>query len=72
MIQLNHSVKPVDLVRSATDDARVLAKAREALATPSKYGHSDVGEAICSYLKGQETLDETIWFLEVAFLGKKL
>lgn len=50
-------------------DAAALAKAREAYAAPSRWGHSDLGDMLLRYLAGEVTLAYFLWFADVTYLG---
>lgn len=66
---LNKTRMQARLLEQRDADATALAKAREAFAAPSKWGHSDLGDMLLRYLAGEATLAYFLWFADVTYLG---
>ena len=47
-------------MKSAGTYDKILAKAREAVAIPSKYGHSDIGDVLVRWLRSELSDEEAI------------
>lgn len=52
-------------------DGIAIAKCREVLAAPCQYGHSDLGDFLAAYLKGDDSLESFLWNCDVTWLGSK-
>lgn len=55
----------------STNDAIALAKCREVLATRSKNGHSDLGDFLFAYLRGEDSLETFLWQCNATWLGSQ-
>lgn len=51
------------------EDRIALAKCREVLKAPCRYGHSDLGDFLAAYLRGEDTLRAFLWYCDVTWLG---
>ena len=56
---------------NCANDSLALAKARQCLKVPHKYGHSDLGEWLCHYLQGRGSLELFLWKCDVTWLGSE-
>lgn len=52
-------------------DGIAIAKCREVLAAPCRYGHDDLGDLLVAYLKGEDSLESFLWSCDVTWLGSK-
>ena len=50
-------------------DAIIMAKVRECLNTPAKYGYSDLMDFLAEYLIGDDSLNMFLWNCNVTYLG---
>ena len=52
-----------------SQDAIIMAKVRECLSTPDKYGHSDLIDFLAEHLTGDDSLEMFLWNCNVTYLG---
>lgn len=58
-------------VAELQNDRQAVEEARRALTIPSKYGHSDVGDRLVRYFKGEMTLAHLTEVLRLDFPAKE-